>query len=236
MTPVHIIGAGMAGSEAAWQLLQSGIPVVLHEMRPVVKTDAHQTDQFAELVCSNSFRSDDADYNAVGLLHDEMRRCGSILMETAAGHQVPAGGALAVDREGFAEAVTAKLTAHPLLTVAREEIAALPEWDQTIIATGPLTGTALAESIRALTGEESLAFFDAIAPILYRESIDMSKAWMQSRYDKVGPGGTAATTSIARWTRSNIWLSSRRCWREKKPTSRNGKRARPISRAACPSK
>ncbi|MGB9152850.1 MAG: methylenetetrahydrofolate--tRNA-(uracil(54)-C(5))-methyltransferase (FADH(2)-oxidizing) TrmFO [Alphaproteobacteria bacterium] len=193
MKPIHIIGGGLAGSEAAWQAAQAGVPVILHEMRGVKPTEAHQTDSFAELVCSNSFRSDDSDYNAVGLLHDEMRRCGSLIMSAADAHQVPAGGALAVDRHGFSAAVTQRLQEHPLITVAREEISALPEFsqdmDQVIIATGPLTSTPLAESIRAVTGEESLAFFDAIAPIVHRESIDMSKAWMQSRYDKVGPGG-----------------------------------------------
>ncbi len=192
MKPIHIIGGGLAGSEAAWQAAQAGVPVILHEMRPVKGTDAHQTDSLAELVCSNSFRSDDSDYNAVGLLHDEMRRCGSLIMSAADAHQVPAGGALAVDRHGFSAAVTQKLSEHPLVTISREEIMALPEataMDSVIIATGPLTSGALAESIRAETGIESLAFFDAIAPIVYRESIDMSKAWMQSRYDKVGPGG-----------------------------------------------
>jgi methylenetetrahydrofolate--tRNA-(uracil-5-)-methyltransferase len=201
MHPVHIIGAGMAGSEAAWQLLQAGVPVVIHEMRPVRKTEAHHTDNFAELVCSNSFRSDDSEYNAVGLLHDEMRRCGSIILQTADKHQVPAGGALAVDRDAFAAEVTKTLAQHPGVTIVREEIPALPlqvtaddpsGWDETIIATGPLTGTGLAESIRVLTGEDALAFFDAIAPIIHRESIDMSRAWLQSRYDKVGPGGTGA--------------------------------------------
>ncbi len=196
MKPIHIIGGGLAGSEAAWQIAQAGIPVILHEMRPIRGTEAHQTDSLAELVCSNSFRSDDSDYNAVGLLHDEMRRCGSIIMAAADKNQVPAGGALAVDRHGFSAAVTAQLESHPLVTLAREEITALPDasddMDNVIIATGPLTSGALAESIRAATGIESLAFFDAIAPIVYRESIDMSKAWMQSRYDKTGPGGTGS--------------------------------------------
>ena len=194
--PVHVIGAGLAGSEAAWQLAESGVPVVLHEMRPVRATEAHQTDSCAELVCSNSFRSDDHAYNAVGLLHDEMRRCGSLIMRAADANQVPAGGALAVDRHGFADAVTKALNQHPLITLTREELTALPEpvegWQNVIIATGPLTSTPLAESIRDLTGQDSLAFFDAIAPIVHRDSIDMSKAWMQSRYDKVGPGGTGS--------------------------------------------
>jgi methylenetetrahydrofolate--tRNA-(uracil-5-)-methyltransferase len=190
--PVHIIGAGLAGSEAAWQLANAGIPVILHEMRGVVKTDAHHTDNCAELVCSNSFRSDDHEYNAVGLLHWEMRQLDSIIMAMGDLHQVPAGGALAVDRDGFAEAVTAKLKSHPLITIQREEITSLPpaEWGPTLIATGPLTGTGLANALREVTGEESLAFFDAIAPIVYKESINFDIAWFQSRYDKEGPGGT----------------------------------------------
>jgi len=193
MKPIHIIGGGLAGSEAAWQLARAGVPSVLYEMRPARPTDAHKTDRLAELVCSNSFRSDDSEYNAVGLLHDEMRRMGSLIMAAADKNQVPAGGALAVDRDGFAAAVTQALEAEPLVTIKREEIAALPDTnDPIIVATGPLTSTTLAESIRALTGQEALAFFDAIAPIVHRDSIDMSKAWMQSRYDKVGPGGTGA--------------------------------------------
>lgn len=184
--PVHIIGAGLAGSEAAWQLAEAGVPVTLHEMRPVRPTDAHHTDKCAELVCSNSFRSDDKEYNAVGLIHDEMRRAGSIIMRCADEHKVPAGGALAVDREGFSAAVTGALENHPLITMERGEIDGLPpvEWEHTIIATGPLTSGPLAEAIRTETGEESLAFFDAIAPIVYKESIDFDKAWFQSRYDK----------------------------------------------------
>ncbi|WP_102782684.1 methylenetetrahydrofolate--tRNA-(uracil(54)-C(5))-methyltransferase (FADH(2)-oxidizing) TrmFO [Thalassospira sp. GB04J01] len=184
--PVHIIGAGLAGSEAAWQLAETGLPVILHEMRPVRPTDAHHTDKCAELVCSNSFRSDDKEYNAVGLIHDEMRRAGSIIMRCADEHKVPAGGALAVDREGFSAAVTTALENHPLITMERGEIDGLPpvEWEHTIIATGPLTSGPLAEAIRTETGEESLAFFDAIAPIVYKESIDFDKAWFQSRYDK----------------------------------------------------
>lgn len=189
--PVHVIGAGMAGSEAAWALVHAGVPVVLHEMRPVVQTDAHQTDGFAELVCSNSFRSDDAEQNAVGLLHEEMRRAGSLTMAAAEVAKVPAGGALAVDRDNFSAFVTEKLTNHPLVTIERGEVAGLPpaEWDNVIIATGPLTSAALGEAIASLTGAEELAFFDAIAPIVYRDSIDMSVCWFQSRYDKVGPGG-----------------------------------------------
>ena len=191
-SPLHVVGAGLAGSEAAWQIAQAGLPVILHEMRPVQKTEAHATDGCAELVCSNSFRSDDSAYNAVGLLHDEMRRGDSLIMSAADKNQVPAGGALAADRDGFSKAVTAHLKDHPLITVERGEITTLPDWDSTILATGPLTSPALAEALRALTGEESLSFFDAIAPIVHRDSIDMSKAWMQSRYDKVGPGGTGS--------------------------------------------
>ncbi|MGS1093179.1 methylenetetrahydrofolate--tRNA-(uracil(54)-C(5))-methyltransferase (FADH(2)-oxidizing) TrmFO [Aquamicrobium terrae] len=190
--PVHIIGGGLAGSEAAWQAAQAGVPVILHEMRPLRGTDAHKTEGLAELVCSNSFRSDDAETNAVGLLHAEMRLAGSLIMESGDTHQVPAGGALAVDRDGFSEAVTAKLESHPLITIVREEVSSLPpeEWDQAIIATGPLTAPDLAAAIAAKTGADALAFFDAIAPIIHFDSIDMNVAWFQSRYDKVGPGGT----------------------------------------------
>ena len=182
----------MAGSEAAWQAAEMGVPVILHEMRPGVKTDAHHTVGFAELVCSNSFRSDDAEQNAVGLLHAEMRRAGSIIMATADRHKVPAGGALAVDRVSFSAEVTDRLVNHPLITVVREEVAGLPpaEWEKVIVATGPLTSPALASAIASITGEESLAFFDAIAPIVHRDSINMDVAWFQSRYDKTGPGGT----------------------------------------------
>jgi len=189
-----VVGGGLAGSEAAWQIAQAGVPVVLHEMRPVRGTDAHQTDRLAELVCSNSFRADDWAGNAVGLLHAEMRKLGSVIMAAGDAHQVPAGGALAVDREGFSQAVTERLEAHPLVTIAREEVAGLPpaEWDSVIVATGPLTSPALADAILALTGEGQLSFFDAIAPIVNFESIDMSVAWRQSRYDKEGPGGDAA--------------------------------------------
>jgi methylenetetrahydrofolate--tRNA-(uracil-5-)-methyltransferase len=192
--PIHIIGGGLAGSEAAWQIAEAGVPVVLHEMRPVRMTDAHKTEGLAELVCSNSFRSDDHEMNAVGQIHWEMRQLNSLIMTTADKHQVPAGSALAVDRDGFSDAVTAKLEAHPLIQIAREEIQGLPpsDWDSVIIATGPLTSAALADAIRAKTGADSLAFFDAIAPIIYRESVDMNKAWFQSRYDKAGPGGTGA--------------------------------------------
>jgi methylenetetrahydrofolate--tRNA-(uracil-5-)-methyltransferase len=188
---VHIIGAGLAGSEAAWQVANRGVRVVLHEMRPVRTTEAHVTETCAELVCSNSFRSDDASTNAVGLLHEELRRLDSLIMRAADAHKVPAGGALAVDRHGFSAAVQATLEKHPLIDIRREEVDGLPpaDWQNVIIATGPLTSPALADGIRGLTGQDSLAFFDAIAPIAYRDSIDMSIAWFQSRYDKVGPGG-----------------------------------------------
>ena len=184
--PIHIIGGGMAGTEAAWQILKAGLPVILHEMRPRVKTDAHQTDGLAELVCSNSFRSDDAEHNAVGLLHEEMRRCNSLIMAAAEKARVPAGSALAVDRDAFSHEVQSALEAEPDFTLVREEVSGIPpaDWDSVIIATGPLTSAALAKEIMALTGKESLAFFDAIAPILYKDSIDFSKAWFQSRYDK----------------------------------------------------
>jgi methylenetetrahydrofolate--tRNA-(uracil-5-)-methyltransferase len=181
---LHIIGGGLAGSEAAWQAAQAGIPVVIHEMRPKVGTFAHQTGKLAEMVCSNSFRSDDDEQNAVGLLHWEMRQAGGLIMEMADAHRLPAGGALAVDREGFSQAVTDRLRNHPLVRVEEGEITALPEDGHWIIATGPLTSGALAEAIRAETGATSLAFFDAIAPIVYADSIDLSKAWFQSRYDK----------------------------------------------------
>jgi methylenetetrahydrofolate--tRNA-(uracil-5-)-methyltransferase len=197
--PVHVIGGGLAGSEAAWQLARAGAPVVLHEMRPERGTEAHLTSSLAELVCSNSFRSDDAERNAVGLLHAEMRRCDSIILASADSHQVPAGGALAVDRIGFARAVEAALEAEPLIEICREEVsghllfdAAPEDWGLAIIATGPLTSPGLAEAIRNATGEDSLAFFDAIAPIVHKDSIDFDKAWFQSRYDKEGPGGDAA--------------------------------------------
>ncbi|NIJ39823.1 methylenetetrahydrofolate--tRNA-(uracil-5-)-methyltransferase [Parvibaculum indicum] len=192
--PVHVIGAGMAGSEAAWALAQAGVPVLLHEMRPVVKTDAHETDGFAEMVCSNSFRSDDYEQNAVGLLHEEMRRAGSLMMEAADRAKVPAGGALAVDREIFSGFVTERLANHPLVTVERGEVDGLPpaEWDNVIIATGPLTSAKLGAAIAELTGGDELAFFDAIAPIVYKETIDMSVCWYQSRYDRVGSGGEGA--------------------------------------------
>ncbi|MGE4350729.1 MAG: methylenetetrahydrofolate--tRNA-(uracil(54)-C(5))-methyltransferase (FADH(2)-oxidizing) TrmFO [Bdellovibrionales bacterium] len=188
MKQVHVIGGGLAGSEAAWQLVLRGIPVVLHEMRPVRQTPAHESDRLAELVCSNSLRSDDSDYNAVGLLHQEMRECGSLILQAADRHKVPAGGALAVDRQAFAAEITQSLKNHPLVSLQHEEIQELPldqeVWDNIIVATGPLTSDAMADSIRAVTGEDSLHFFDAIAPIVERDSINMDKAWFQSRYDK----------------------------------------------------
>ena len=181
---LHIVGGGMAGSEAAWQAAQAGVRVVIHEMRPKVETFAHKTGNLGEMVCSNSFRSDDDEQNAVGLLHWEMRQANGLIMATADRHRLPAGGALAVDRDPFAETVTATLMAHPNVSVSYEEVTALPEDGNWIIATGPLTSSALGAAIQAETGAEALAFFDAIAPIIYAESIDMSKAWMQSRYDK----------------------------------------------------
>ena len=190
MKPIHIIGGGLAGSEAAWQATQAGTPVVLHEMRPTRMTEAHGTSRLAELVCSNSFRSDDWENNAVGLLHEEMRRAGSLILRAADLHKLPAGGALAVDREGFSAAVEKAVQEHPGITVMREEIADPPaDWDNVIIATGPLTSSGLSATLRSLTGEDSLAFFDAIAPIVEHESIDLDIAWLQSRYDKKGPGG-----------------------------------------------
>jgi len=190
--PIHIIGGGLAGSEAAWQIAQMGVAVILHEMRPVKETAAHKTSQLAELVCSNSFRSDDAQHNAVGLLHEEMRRCGSLIMREGDKAAVPAGGALAVDRDIFSAGVTKALEEHELITIERGEVAGLPpqDWDSVIIATGPLTSPALAEAIKDLTGEDALAFFDAIAPIVYKDSINMEAAWFQSRYDKEGPAGS----------------------------------------------
>jgi len=199
MRPVHVIGGGLAGSEAAWQAARAGVPVVLHEMRPLRSTDAHQTGRLAELVCSNSFRSDDKENNAVGLLHEEMRRCGSLILRAGDAHRLPAGGALAVDRDGFAEAVEAALVAEPLIEIRREEIAALPraDWGSAIIATGPLTAPSLAQAIATATGVEALAFFDAIAPIVHADSIDQSKVWRQSRYDK-GDGADYVNCALDR--------------------------------------
>ena len=189
---LNIIGGGLAGSEAAWQAAEAGLKVTLYEMRPTRKTPAHHTENCAELVCSNSFRSDDAEYNAVGLLHEEMRTLGSLIMREAAKAAVPAGGALAVDRVAFSEGVTHALENHPNITIKREEISGLPpaEWGPTIIATGPLTSEKLADDIKSVTGEDELSFFDALAPIVHRDSINMDVAWMQSRYDKEGPNGT----------------------------------------------
>ena len=181
---LNIIGGGMAGSEAAWQAANAGLNVVIHEMRPKVETFAHQTGDLGEMVCSNSFRSDDDEQNAVGLLHWEMRAAGGLIMATADKHKLPAGGALAVDREPFAQSVTAALKSHPNISVSYEEITELPTDGHWIIATGPLTSGNLADAIANETGKEALAFFDAIAPIIYFDSIDMSQAWMQSRYDK----------------------------------------------------
>jgi methylenetetrahydrofolate--tRNA-(uracil-5-)-methyltransferase len=189
---LHVIGGGLAGSEAAWQAAESGTLVILHEMRPLRGTEAHQTDSLAELVCSNSFRSDDAANNAVGLLHEEMRRADSLVMRAADANKLPAGGALAVDRHGFSAAVTAALENHPQVTIAREEITTLAGAGSVIVATGPLTSARLGAAIGEATGQEHLAFFDAIAPIVHRESIDFGVAWFQSRYDKEGPGGGVA--------------------------------------------
>ncbi len=192
--PIHVIGGGLAGSEAAWQIANAGLPVVLHEMRPIRKTDAHKTDGLAELVCSNSFRSDDWETNAVGLLHEEMRRGGSLIISAGDAHKLPAGGALAVDRDHFSQEVTERLNALPNVTIEREEISGLPpeDWTSVIVATGPLTSPALSEAILQMTGEGELAFFDAIAPIIHLDSIDFDVVWRQSRYDKPGPGGTGA--------------------------------------------
>ncbi len=189
---LHIIGAGLAGSEAAWQAANMGVNVILHEMRPIVKTPAHQTEGCAELVCSNSFRSDDAEHNAVGLIHEEMRLMGSLIMREGDKHAVPAGGALAVDRDAFSNGVTKSLEGHENITLERGEISGLPpkEWEHVIIATGPLTSEPLAKAVLELTGEDALAFFDALAPIIHTDSINMDKAWFQSRYDKEGPAGT----------------------------------------------
>jgi methylenetetrahydrofolate--tRNA-(uracil-5-)-methyltransferase len=193
LRPIHVVGGGLSGSEAAWQIARRGAPVIIHEMRPLRSTEVHKTALFAELVCSNSFRSDDAETSAIGLLHAEMRRLDSLVLHAADSHKLPAGGALAVDRDAFAATVTAFLEAEPLIDIRREEIAAPPgDWDSVIIATGPLTSPALAETVRTLTGHDALAFFDAIAPIVHRDSIDFGIAWFQSRYDKAGPAGSGA--------------------------------------------
>ena len=189
---LHIIGAGLAGSEAAWQAANMGVKVILHEMRPKVKTPAHQTDGCAELVCSNSFRSDDAQHNAVGLLHEEMRRLNSLIMREGNKSAVPAGGALAVDRDIFSNGVTKALKDHHNITITREEVIDIDnsDWEHVIVATGPLTSEALSNSIKSLTGEDGLAFFDAIAPIIHLDSVNMDACWFQSRYDKTGSHGT----------------------------------------------
>ncbi len=192
--PIHVIGGGLAGSEAAWQIAAAGVSAVIHEMRPERMTDAHKTDAFAELVCSNSFRSDDWETSAIGLLHEEMRHAGSLILAAADRHKLPAGGALAVDRDAFSAEVTHKLAGHPLIAIERGEIGSLPppDWDSVIVATGPLTSPGLSAAVQELTGERDLAFFDAIAPVVHRETIDLSIAWLQSRYDKTGPAGTGA--------------------------------------------
>lgn len=193
-SPIHVIGGGLAGSEAAFQIASAGVPVVLHEMRPQRMTDAHKTDGLAELVCSNSFRSDEWETNAVGLLHEEMRRANSLILAAGDKTKLPAGGALAVDRDAFSAEVTARLEAHPLVTIDRAEVAGLPPdaWDNVIVATGPLTSPALSSAVAALTGETELAFFDAIAPVIHVDSIDTSIVWRASRYGKAGPAGTGA--------------------------------------------
>ncbi|HEV8014975.1 MAG TPA: methylenetetrahydrofolate--tRNA-(uracil(54)-C(5))-methyltransferase (FADH(2)-oxidizing) TrmFO [Stellaceae bacterium] len=184
--PIHIVGGGLAGSEAAWQAACAGASVVLHEMRPLRTTEAHRTDRLAELVCSNSLRSDDAENNAVGLLHEEMRRCDSLIMRAADASRLPAGGALAVDRDAFSARIEAALAAEPAIEIRREAVETLPpaDWGSAIVATGPLTAPALAAAIAAETGEQALAFFDAIAPVVHTDSIDRTKTWRQSRYDK----------------------------------------------------
>jgi methylenetetrahydrofolate--tRNA-(uracil-5-)-methyltransferase len=190
--PIHVVGGGLAGSEASWQIARAGVPVVLHEMRPVRKTPAHQTEGLAELVCSNSFRSDDAETSAVGVIHAEMRRADSLIMRMGDAHRLPAGSALAVDRVGFSEAVSAALEAEPLVTIERGEVSGLPpaDWDNVVIATGPLTSPDLANAITEINGADALAFFDAIAPIVQFDTVDQDITWFQSRYDKPGPGGT----------------------------------------------
>ncbi|HEY8005776.1 MAG TPA: methylenetetrahydrofolate--tRNA-(uracil(54)-C(5))-methyltransferase (FADH(2)-oxidizing) TrmFO [Methylocella sp.] len=192
--PIHVIGGGLAGSEAAWQIARAGMPVVIHEMRPARTTPAHHTGNLAELVCSNSFRADDPETSAIGILHREMRYLDSLVMASADANKLPAGGALAVDRDQFSKFITEKICSEPLIELRRDEIEGLPPdtWDNVIIATGPLTSPSLAAALGALTGERNLAFFDAIAPVVHRESIDMDKAWLQSRYDKQGPAGTGA--------------------------------------------
>ena len=208
-------------------------------MRPGRATEAHKTDGLAELVCSNSFRSDDAETNAVGLLHEEMRRAGSLIMAAGDAHKLPAGGALAVDRDRFSAEVTRRLAEHPLVTIERGEVAGLPpaEWDSVIIATGPLTSPALAAAIQQLTGESELAFFDAIAPIVHLESIDPAVAWRQSRYDKAGPGRHRRRLhQLPDDAGPSTRPSSTRCSPARRPRSRSGRPPRPTSTAACRSR
>ena len=238
--PIHVVGGGLAGSEAAWQMANAGVPVVLHEMRPTRGTPAHKTDGLAELVCSNSFRSDDAETNAVGLLHEEMRRLGSLIMRAGDATQVPAGGALAVDRDGFSAAVTAALEAHPRIDHRarggrRAAAGRLGQRDRRH-RPAHLAGAGRGDRARS-TGEEELAFFDAIAPIVHRESIDMDVAWFQSRYDKAGPGGTGADYINCPLDRDAVRGVRRRAARGREDRrSRTGRRARPTSRAACRSR
>jgi methylenetetrahydrofolate--tRNA-(uracil-5-)-methyltransferase len=207
MKSIHVIGGGLAGSEAAWQIARAGVPVVIHEMRPKRMTDAHKTESLAELVCSNSFRSDNWETNAVGLLHEEMRCADSLILAAGDHQKLPAGGALAVDRDRFSEEVTRRLTDNQFVRIERSEIAGLPpeDWDSVIVATGPLTSPALSRALQTLTGESDLAFFDAIAPVVHRETIDLSIAWFQSRYDKPGPAGTGADYLNCPMTKSEYY-------------------------------
>ena len=233
--PIHVVGAGLAGSEAAWQIAQRGIPVVLHEMRPIVSTPVHKTGHAAELVCSNSFRSDDALHNAVGLLHEEMRRLDSLILRMGDTHKLPAGGALAVDREGFAAGVTTVLEAHELISMEREEVAGLPppEWDATIIATGPLTSLSLAEAIRGVTGESELAFFDAIAPIVHRDTIDMERGLAPIALRQGWPRRIRRRLpQLPDDARRNMRLSSMRSSARRKPNFASSRRRHPISTVA----
>ncbi len=233
-SPIHIIGGGLAGAEAAWQIARENIRVVLHEMRPVRQTPAHHTSDLAELVCSNSFRADDPQTSAIGMLHREMRCLDSLILAAADAHKLPAGGALAVDRTGFSADITEKIATHPLIEIVREAIDGLPpsDWTNVIVATGPLTSPALAAAIAALTGERDLAFYDAIAPVVHRDSINMSKAWFQSRYDKAGPGGTGADYINCPLTKEQYYAFIDALNGAEKSSSRNS-RIRPISTAAC---
>ena len=236
--PIHVIGGGLAGSEAAWQAAEMGVPVVLHEMRPAVGTPAHQTAALAELVCSNSFRSDDDEQNAVGLLHWEMRAAGGLVIATADRHAVPAGSALAIDRVPFSAEITARLEAHPLVTIDRAEVAGLPpaDWSSVIVATGPLTSPALAAAIRALTDESALAFFDAIAPIVHFDTVDLSKAWFQSRYDKGDTEAERTAYLNCPMDRDQYEAFVDALLPPRRPSSRTGRRTPPTSRAASPSR